>query len=411
MITGTCGGGDFFLGTGAYKACEEMRVRVKFASAVFEFGDEWSITVRGNHVYDRLSGPEHRLDISMHAKGTAAAVGRPHGVVGQSFSSLEPRYGKIDLYPETGSFTTSAMAEGALEGTAEMYQVASPFATEFAFSRFHAAREVAPAADEAVNAAADAATTDAPRADDTLGESAGYQALPARRLAEAAPCPPPPSPPSPPPYPPVPPPPSASPSPPPAPPPPAPPPPVPPPRSTSPSPPPPAPPPLREECSNPSSETALSAVDGQTLYATRNSHCFRVAIGSMIDSVHVGKDDVSACPDATYTGNNYYINGIYSSSQSSTSGEQEYTNGTNNGGCHKARQSTLVLDVLSSAQGSLSIDVKQPESCVYDITLSGGIEDFGLDPCPSPPLPYPPGKAPTPPPSPPPYPPGKAPTQ
>ena len=56
-----------------------MRVRVKFASAVFEFGDEWSITVRGNHVYDRLSGPEHRLDISMHAKGTAAAVGRPHG--------------------------------------------------------------------------------------------------------------------------------------------------------------------------------------------------------------------------------------------------------------------------------------------------------------------------------------------
>ena len=56
-----------------------MRVRVNFASAVFELGDEWSITVRGNHVYDRLSGPEHRLDISMHARGKAAAVGRPHG--------------------------------------------------------------------------------------------------------------------------------------------------------------------------------------------------------------------------------------------------------------------------------------------------------------------------------------------
>ena len=125
MITGTCGGGNFFLGTGAYKAspraappgdsipsasgatdipasacreqrrrhrdtetptatgphaqaCEEMRVRVNFASAVFELGDEWSITVRGNHVYDRLSGPEHRLDISMHARGKVAAVGRPH---------------------------------------------------------------------------------------------------------------------------------------------------------------------------------------------------------------------------------------------------------------------------------------------------------------------------------------------
>jgi len=34
-------------------------------------------------------------------------------VVGQSFSSLQPRYGKIDLYPETGTFTTTAQAEGA----------------------------------------------------------------------------------------------------------------------------------------------------------------------------------------------------------------------------------------------------------------------------------------------------------
>ena len=63
----------------------------------------------------------------------------PHGLVGQSFSSsVEPRLGKIDVYPATGRFTTSAMAEGAIDGEAENYEVVAPHATAFAFSRFDA---------------------------------------------------------------------------------------------------------------------------------------------------------------------------------------------------------------------------------------------------------------------------------
>ena len=107
------------------------------ASARFSAGN-WTITVRGNHVYGWLSGPRHRLDVSFSAKGDGAARSVPHGIVGQSFSSMEPRGGKLDVYPEEGEYTTSAMAEGAIDGSAASYEVSSPFATAFAFSRFDA---------------------------------------------------------------------------------------------------------------------------------------------------------------------------------------------------------------------------------------------------------------------------------
>ena len=63
----------------------------------------------------------------------------PLGIVGQSFSSDSPRHGATDIYPEEGLFETSANAEGAIEGSAAMYEVPSPYETRFAFSRFDAA--------------------------------------------------------------------------------------------------------------------------------------------------------------------------------------------------------------------------------------------------------------------------------
>ena len=36
----------------------------------------------------------------------------------------------LDTYPDAGTFTTSAQAEGAIEGTADMYEVFSPFDTD-----------------------------------------------------------------------------------------------------------------------------------------------------------------------------------------------------------------------------------------------------------------------------------------
>ena len=63
------------------------------------------------------------------------------GIFGQSFCTTAPRIGRIDIYPHEGHFTTAAMAEGAIDGSAETYQVAHPFDTHFAFSRFDAAYE------------------------------------------------------------------------------------------------------------------------------------------------------------------------------------------------------------------------------------------------------------------------------
>ena len=66
----------------------------------------------------------------------------PLGIVGQSFSSHSPRHGATDIYPEEGLFETSANAEGAIEGSAAMYEVPSPYETRFAFSRFDAAERL-----------------------------------------------------------------------------------------------------------------------------------------------------------------------------------------------------------------------------------------------------------------------------
>lgn len=149
----------------APRRCGDMAMKMDMASATFSLRN-WTVTVRGNHVYGRISGPSHRLDVGIHGSGDAAARCLPHGIVGachiragqrrsvaavftsgiavslgQSFASATPRTGKIDEYPRAGSITTSAMAEGAIQGTAAMYELPSPYQTRFAFSRFEAAEE------------------------------------------------------------------------------------------------------------------------------------------------------------------------------------------------------------------------------------------------------------------------------
>ena len=137
VVNGTCGyHSTYTLGMGETKACEELSVRLKFSSAVFSVRG-WVIRIRGNYVYGRLSGPEHRLDVTFAVRGGEADPSlTPHGIIGQTFAARTPRHGAVDEYPEEGIFTTTAMAEGAIEGSAAMYEVGSPYATVFAFSRF-----------------------------------------------------------------------------------------------------------------------------------------------------------------------------------------------------------------------------------------------------------------------------------
>ena len=86
MINGTCGDrGQFFLGTGGHKKCEELEVAIKFSSARFMLPG-WTFKVAANRVWGHISGPVHRLDVSLHAHGAEAALAQTHGLVGQSFA-------------------------------------------------------------------------------------------------------------------------------------------------------------------------------------------------------------------------------------------------------------------------------------------------------------------------------------
>ena len=67
IVNGTCAGHVFQLGKGGFRKCEELAMEVDMASAVFAVRN-WTITVRGNHVYDHITGPKHRIDLSFSAR-------------------------------------------------------------------------------------------------------------------------------------------------------------------------------------------------------------------------------------------------------------------------------------------------------------------------------------------------------
>ena len=80
---GSCGGTNFTRGLGsAKKTCGGLTIKTSFSGASFTVGD-WTLTVHGNYVYGRISGPQHRLDLAFKARGDAPARSLPHGIVGQ----------------------------------------------------------------------------------------------------------------------------------------------------------------------------------------------------------------------------------------------------------------------------------------------------------------------------------------
>jgi len=65
----------------------------------------------------------------------------PHGLIGQSFDGDDVGVdGAQDDYKGKTEVTTTAMAEGAIEGVASDYRMADKFETSFKFSRFDAVR-------------------------------------------------------------------------------------------------------------------------------------------------------------------------------------------------------------------------------------------------------------------------------
>jgi len=100
-------------------------------------GWEVDITRRGLYKPMKESKTRHFLDMIVRHLTTAQAP--VHGVIGQSFDPLHAIHtdGKRDNYT-AAVVTTTAQAEGAIEGVYTDYMLASPHDTEFKYSRFEA---------------------------------------------------------------------------------------------------------------------------------------------------------------------------------------------------------------------------------------------------------------------------------
>jgi len=142
---GTCSGrGDFDLYYRGTIGCDEIEMKMGYQELSLTT-KQWRIRVQALDVFDRLAGPKHRLDIKLHLRVPEASLGyHPHGLIGQSYDGDDVAVsGKMDVYtPHGPEMTTTALAEGAIEGVAADYRVASKFDTAFRFSRFGA--KVAP---------------------------------------------------------------------------------------------------------------------------------------------------------------------------------------------------------------------------------------------------------------------------
>ena len=80
----------------------------------------------------------------LFGKSTLGTIA-PHGIVGQAFDGSHVAVsGKQDDYGNGPEFTTSAQAEGAIEGTYKDYIMPTPFASAFKYGRFDATAPIAP---------------------------------------------------------------------------------------------------------------------------------------------------------------------------------------------------------------------------------------------------------------------------
>ena len=120
------------------RACGAANLSRGYSSLKVEL-PEWRVSVTPQLVFSLLEGPRHRLDLSLVPRVPEAELTVwPHGLIGQSFDGDgAPLSGRVDDY-STPVVHTLAMAEGAIEGTADDYRVPTAFSAAFRYSRLGA---------------------------------------------------------------------------------------------------------------------------------------------------------------------------------------------------------------------------------------------------------------------------------
>jgi hypothetical protein len=129
-VKGMCNDEQFDILSYSEVKCDDSVLSTKY-STVQLITPQFVIQFKPNRVYNHIKGVAKRLDISIRRVQNVPA----HGIIGQSFDR-PLKNGKLDHYPSSGEFTTSAMAEGVIDGTAEMYEMPDPFSSRFEYSFF-----------------------------------------------------------------------------------------------------------------------------------------------------------------------------------------------------------------------------------------------------------------------------------
>lgn len=125
---------------------DDMRVLYKQATLVMRVAG-WETNVTRKPVYNRLSGPRWRFDLSLRPlnstgfesrHGNASGVVSPHGILGQTWDvdgiAVD---GAQDDYEHSGvEMWTASMAEGGIEGVADEYEIKDKFRHEFRYTRY-----------------------------------------------------------------------------------------------------------------------------------------------------------------------------------------------------------------------------------------------------------------------------------
>ena len=133
---------------------QDMRILYKQATLVMRVAG-WETNVTRKPVYNRLSGPEWRFDLSIRPlnetgfegrHGNASGVVAPHGIIGQTWDGDGIAVdGAQDDYEHSGvEVWTKSMAEGGIEGRASDYELKNKFVHAFRYSRHDATSHVPP---------------------------------------------------------------------------------------------------------------------------------------------------------------------------------------------------------------------------------------------------------------------------
>lgn len=128
---------------------EDVNVTAVSGSKVVVRAASWEVSLTRRLLYKPLpeSKTKNFLDISVRRVYKDPKALASHGVIGQSF---DPKHriakdGKLDDYSKD-EVTTTAQAEGAIEGVYTDYMVAAPYQTTFKYSLFDAPPEKATSA-------------------------------------------------------------------------------------------------------------------------------------------------------------------------------------------------------------------------------------------------------------------------